>query len=74
MIVTKVPLISTPIHSIDGVRFRLETQKGTKFVNLHEDILRQVNKVFANQPLDPGKGSSNPPGPPRPPRYLDCQW
>ncbi len=29
-----------------------------------------MNKVFANQPLDPRRSSSNPLGPPRLPRYF----
>jgi hypothetical protein len=39
-------------------------------VNLHEDIPKEVNKLFANQPLDPRRGSSNPPRPLGPPRYF----
>jgi hypothetical protein len=31
-----------------------QTPRGTKFMNLHEDIPREVNKVFTSQPLDPG--------------------
>jgi hypothetical protein len=36
-------------------------------VSFYEDIPKEVNKVFANQPLDP-KGSGS--DPPRPPGYF----
>jgi hypothetical protein len=39
-------------------------------VGLHEDIPREVNKVFANQPSDLGGGGSNPPRPLRPLGYF----
>jgi hypothetical protein len=59
--VTKARFVSTLIHIVDGVRSRPQTPIGTKFVNLHEDIPREVNKVFVSQPLDPGGGGSDPP-------------
>ncbi len=55
--------VLTRIHTIDGVRSKTQTPRATKFVNLHEDIPRQVNDVFVNQPLDLGGGGSNPPRP-----------
>jgi hypothetical protein len=39
-------------------------------VNLHEDILKEVNKISTNLPLDPRGGSSDPLGPLGPPRYF----
>jgi hypothetical protein len=33
---------------IDGVRFKPQTPRGTKFVSLHEDIPKEMNKVFAS--------------------------
>jgi hypothetical protein len=39
-------------------------------VSFYEDIPKEVNKVFANQPLDPKGSGSNPPRPPRPPGYF----
>jgi hypothetical protein len=36
-------------------------------VNLHEDLLREVNKFFVNQPLDQRGGGLDPP---RPPKYF----
>jgi hypothetical protein len=65
--------VLAPIHTIDGVRSKPQTPRGTKFVGLHENISREVNKVFASQPLNLGRGGSNPlgsPGPPRPPGYF----
>jgi len=38
--------VSTPIHIIDGVRSRTQTPRGTKFVSVHEDIPKKVNKVL----------------------------
>jgi len=45
-IVTEAPFISTPIHTIDGVRSKPQTLRGTKFVSLHEDIPKEVTRIF----------------------------
>jgi hypothetical protein len=68
IIVTEPSFVSTPIHIIDGVRSRTQIPRRTKFVSVHEDIPRKVNKVFVSQPLDLGGCDSDPLGPPRPPR------
>jgi hypothetical protein len=71
IIIIEASFILTLIHTIDGVRSRPQTPRGTKFVSLHEDIPRKVNEIFASQPLDLGSGGSNPLGslgPSRPPR------
>ncbi len=60
----------TPISIVGGIRFRPHIPRGTKFVNLHEDFLRELNRVFANQPLNQGRGGLDPLGPLRPPRYF----
>jgi hypothetical protein len=52
IIIIEALLISTPIHIVDGDRSKPQTPRGTKFVSLHEDIPKEVNKFFANQPLD----------------------
>ncbi len=39
-------------------------------MSLHEDMPIKVNKVFTSQPLDSGRGSLDPLGPPRPPWYF----
>jgi hypothetical protein len=48
--------VSTPITIVDGNKSTPHIPRRTKFVNLHEDLLREVNKVFASQPLDQGEG------------------
>jgi hypothetical protein len=48
--------VLTPIHTIDDVRSRPQTPRGIEFVNLHEDIPKEVNKVFINQPSNLGGG------------------
>jgi hypothetical protein len=47
-IIIETPFVSALIYIIDGVRFRPQTPRGTKFVSLHENIPREVNKVFAS--------------------------
>ncbi len=59
--------MSTPITIVGGIKSTPHIPRRTKFVNLHEDLLREVNKVFASQPLDQGGGGLNPP---RPPKYF----
>jgi hypothetical protein len=66
IIVTEFLFVSTLIHIVDGVGSRPQIPIGTKFVSLHEDIPKEVNKVFVSQPLDPGGGGSDPLGPLRP--------
>jgi len=63
IIVMEAPFVSAPVHIVDGVIFKPQTPSGTKFVNLHENIPRNVNKVFASRPLNLGGGSSDPQGP-----------
>jgi hypothetical protein len=52
------PFVSTPVHTIDGVRSIPQTPRGIKFVSLHKDIPREVNRVFV-KPSDPRKNGSN---------------
>ncbi len=61
IIVIEVPLISTPIHIVDGVKSIPQTPRGTKFVSLHEDIPKEVNNFFAKSPIRFRGGGSNPP-------------
>jgi hypothetical protein len=37
---------------------------------VHEEMLKEVNKVFDGQPLNLGGGSLNPPRPLGPPKYF----
>jgi hypothetical protein len=59
--VIETPFVSRPVHTIDGVKSKPQTLRGTKFVSLHEYIPREVNRVFGSQPLDPRGSDSNPP-------------
>ncbi len=49
IIVIEAPFVLAPINIIVGIRFRPHTPRGTEFVNLHEDIPKEVNIVFAHQ-------------------------
>jgi hypothetical protein len=46
--ITEASFLSTPIHIVDGVKFRPQTPRGTKFVSLHEDIPKEVNNFFVS--------------------------
>jgi hypothetical protein len=48
--VIEAPLVSAPFITISSIKSRPHIPRGTKFVNLHEDFPRKVNKVFACQP------------------------
>jgi hypothetical protein len=67
--VTNVPFVLTPIHNVVGIKSKPQTPRGTKFVNLHEDMPKEVDKVFVNQPLDP-RGGLYPLGPLEPLGYF----
>jgi hypothetical protein len=47
--ITKAPFVLALVTNVGGIRSRLHTPRGTKFVNLHEDFPRKVNNVFASQ-------------------------
>ncbi len=64
IIVIEVSFVSALINTIVGITSKPHTPRGIEFVNLHEDIPKEVNRVFINRPLDQGKGDSNPLGPP----------
>jgi hypothetical protein len=55
------------INIVVSIKSKPQTPKGTKNLNLHEDLLREVNKFLVNQQSDQGKNGSDPLGPPRPP-------
>jgi len=63
IIIIKAPFVSTMVTTVDNIKSRQHTPRGTKFVNLHEDFRGKVNKDFACQPLDQGGGCSNSPRP-----------
>jgi len=70
IIVLEVLLILVPINTIVGITSRPHIPRGIEFVNLHEDIPKEVNKVFINQPSDQGRGDLDPLRPLGPPRYF----
>jgi len=47
-IITETPFVLAPIYIVDGVRSRPQTPKGIEFASLHEDIPKEVNKVFVS--------------------------
>jgi len=48
IIIIEPPFVSTPIHIIDGFRSKTQTPRIIEFVNLHENILENVNKIYAS--------------------------
>jgi hypothetical protein len=67
IIITEASFVSTPVTIIGSIKSKPHTPRGIKFVNLHENFPRKVNKVFTRQPSDQRGSGSNPP---RPPRYF----
>jgi hypothetical protein len=58
------------------MKSRPQTLKGTKLVNVHIKMPKEVAMIFLKQPSNLGGGGSRPPGPrkpPRPPRYFVLQ-
>ncbi len=49
IIVIEVPFVSTPVHTVVGMRFKPQTLKGTKLVSVHAKMPREVNNIFTNQ-------------------------
>jgi hypothetical protein len=66
----KLKFVSTLIHIVVGIRSRPQTLRGTKLVNVHEEMPKKVNKFFIGRPLDLGGGGSCPRRPLRPLRLL----
>jgi hypothetical protein len=63
VIVIEVPFTTTLSHTIPSMRSKPQTLRETNLVNMHTKMPREVDKIFARQPLDPGGGRSGPPGP-----------
>ncbi len=61
--ITEAPFVSTQVTIVGNMKSRPHIPRGTKFVNLHEDFPREMNKVFANQPSYQGGGGSDSLGP-----------
>jgi ABC-type antimicrobial peptide transport system permease subunit len=48
IIIIEPLFVLAPIHIVDGVKSKTQITRAIKFVSLHEEIPREVNKVFAN--------------------------
>jgi hypothetical protein len=64
VIVTKVPFLTTLVHTIVNMRSKPQIPRETQLVSVHTEMPKEVDRIFARQPLDLGGGSSDPPGPP----------
>ncbi len=75
VIVTETPFVTTLAHIVVNMRSKPYTPTKSQLVSVHIEVFKEVDKIFARQPLDPGGGGLDllgPLGPPRPSRYLDC--
>ncbi len=71
VIITEAPFVIALARTIVSMRSKLQTPRETQLVSVHIEMLREVNKIFVKQPLDPRGGGSDPtrpPGPPKPSR------
>jgi hypothetical protein len=48
IIVIEAPFVSILVHIVISIKFRPHTLRGTELVNVHEDLPREVNKVFVS--------------------------
>jgi len=64
--ITKTPFLTTPTHTIVGLRSKPQIPREIELVNVHTRMPKEVDMIFARQPLDPKGGGSNPPIPSRP--------
>jgi hypothetical protein len=60
VIVTEVPFVTAPAHTIVGMRSKPQTLWVTQLVSVHKKMPKKVNKVFARQPSYLGGGGSRP--------------
>ncbi len=70
VIITKAPFVIALARTIVSMRFKPQTPRETQLVSVHIEMLREVNKIFVRQPLDPRGRGSDPTRPPRPPKPL----
>jgi hypothetical protein len=47
VIVIEAPFVTTPTHTIVGMKSRPQTLKGTQLVNVYIKMPKEVNTVFA---------------------------
>jgi hypothetical protein len=48
IIVIEAPFVSVLVHTVVGIKSNLQTPTGTEFVNLHEGMSKEVNKMFVS--------------------------
>jgi hypothetical protein len=53
VIVTEAPFVTTPTHTVVGMRFRPQTLRVIQHVSVHREVPKELNKVFARQPSYP---------------------
>jgi hypothetical protein len=46
VIVIEAPFVTTPTHTIVGMKSRPQTLRGAQLVNVHTEMPREVNIVF----------------------------
>jgi hypothetical protein len=46
VIIIEVPFVTTPTHIVVGMRSKPQTLRGTRLVNVHKEMPKEVNKVF----------------------------
>jgi hypothetical protein len=71
--ITKAPFVTTLVHIVVSMKFKLKTPKETQLPNVHTKMPKEVDKIFVGQPLDLGGGGLDPlrpPGLPKPLRYF----
>jgi len=66
IIVTEAPFILALVHIVVGIKSRPQIPRGRELVSFQEDILREVNITFTNQPLNLRRGDLDPLRPLRP--------
>jgi hypothetical protein len=64
--VIEAPFVLALVHIVVGIKSRPQIPKGRELVSFQEDISREVNIAFTNQPLDLGRGNLDPSRPLRP--------
>jgi hypothetical protein len=45
---TKAPFVLAPVHNIIGIKSRPQTPRGIELVSVHEEMPKEMNKVFVD--------------------------
>jgi hypothetical protein len=65
IIVIKTPFVLTSIHIVVGIRSTPQIPRGIELVSVHEEMPKDINKIFVGHPLDISRcGLDLPLGPP----------